>query len=218
MIKIKICGVKRLEDAEMIDGEADYIGLIVDPSVNSPRRVDIETARMIVNKLKKSEPVAVVLSRQGIDIAHRIGISIVQYHSDREPIEEILDICEKYGVELAPVVIYRGDKQECLLKLERTVKIVKNFPYILVDADKKLNMRFEKDLKIPLDLVREITLRYMRAGVAGGINPENVDLVLKYRPYLIDVASGVEERPGVKSAELVRKLITKVRNIEKTTY
>ncbi len=218
MIKVKICGVKRIEDAEILDGEVDYVGLIVDPTVNSPRKVDLETAKMIVKKLKKSDPVAVVVSRRGIEVASKLGISIVQYHSDTEPIAEILNICEKHGIELAPVIIYRGDIQECLQKLENTANIVKNVPYMLIDADKKLNMRFEKGLKIPLDLVREVTLRYSKVGIAGGINPDNVDIVLRYRPYLIDSASGVEVSPGVKSAELVRRLLMKVRGIEEALY
>ncbi|NPA70901.1 MAG: phosphoribosylanthranilate isomerase [Crenarchaeota archaeon] len=218
MTKVKICGVKRIEDAEILDGEVDYVGLIIDPTVNSPRKVDHETARLIVKRLRKSEPVGVVVSREGIDTAYKLGIKIVQYHSDREPIREILNICEKYGIDLAPVVIYRGDERTCLLKLEEIIRTVKDVPYVLIDADKKLNMSFEKGLKIPLDLVKEVTLKYSKVGIAGGLNPDNVDLVLRYRPYLIDVASGVEVSPGIKSVDLIRKLLIKVRKIEEASY
>jgi phosphoribosylanthranilate isomerase (EC 5.3.1.24) len=42
--------------------------------------------------------------------------------------------------------------------------------------------------------------------VAGGIGPGNIRLVVKYRPYLIDVNSGVESKPGVKDWGLVMQV------------
>jgi indole-3-glycerol phosphate synthase/phosphoribosylanthranilate isomerase len=43
--------------------------------------------------------------------------------------------------------------------------------------------------------------------LAGGINPENVgEIVAKFHPELIDVSSGVEDAPGIKNPEKMRKL------------
>ncbi len=46
--------------------------------------------------------------------------------------------------------------------------------------------------------------------VAGGINADNIDTVLKLNPYAIDIASGVESAPGIKDpvkmAEIFKKL------------
>ena len=43
--------------------------------------------------------------------------------------------------------------------------------------------------------------------LAGGINPENVFTICeKFHPELIDVSSGVEDAPGIKNAEKLRKL------------
>jgi phosphoribosylanthranilate isomerase (EC 5.3.1.24) len=39
-----------------------------------------------------------------------------------------------------------------------------------------------------------------------------VGVILRYRPYLIDVSSGVESSPGRKDEELVRRLYEVVRN------
>lgn len=48
--------------------------------------------------------------------------------------------------------------------------------------------------------------------VAGGLGPENVaEAVRFFRPYGVDVASGVEESPGVKSPQLVRSFLEAVR-------
>ena len=50
--------------------------------------------------------------------------------------------------------------------------------------------------------------------LAGGLNPENVgEAIATVRPWGVDVASGVEERPGVKDPSLVRSFITNARSM-----
>lgn len=78
-------------------------------------------------------------------------------------------------------------------------------PRILLDA-KVEGIPGGTGKTIPESLLRE------KAGdlplwLAGGINPENVgEIVAKFRPELIDVSSGVEDAPGIKNAEKMRKL------------
>ena len=44
--------------------------------------------------------------------------------------------------------------------------------------------------------------------VSGGLRPENVaDAIAQTHPFAVDVASGVEESPGVKDHELMRAFI-----------
>jgi phosphoribosylanthranilate isomerase len=51
--------------------------------------------------------------------------------------------------------------------------------------------------------------------LAGGLTPENVgDAVRRVRPYAVDVASGVESRPGVKDPEKLWRFVEAVRNAE----
>ena len=48
--------------------------------------------------------------------------------------------------------------------------------------------------------------------LAGGLRPENVRrAVAMSRPDGVDVASGVEEKPGIKSHERIRQLVRAVR-------
>lgn len=49
--------------------------------------------------------------------------------------------------------------------------------------------------------------------LAGGLNPSNVRAVVeKYRPFGIDVSSGVERDRGIKDPDLMKRFITEVRN------
>jgi len=55
-------------------------------------------------------------------------------------------------------------------------------------------------------------LRYPRGFLAGGLTPKNVGgLVRQLMPYGVDVASGVETRPGRKSPELMADFVRQVR-------
>lgn len=46
--------------------------------------------------------------------------------------------------------------------------------------------------------------------LAGGIGPDNVDDALGFHPYAIDIASGVEIRPGKKDPEKMRALFKRL--------
>jgi phosphoribosylanthranilate isomerase len=51
-----------------------------------------------------------------------------------------------------------------------------------------------------------------RVVLAGGLRPENVgEAIARVRPFGLDVSSGVEDAPGVKSVEKLRRFFEAVR-------
>ncbi len=51
--------------------------------------------------------------------------------------------------------------------------------------------------------------------LAGGLNPENIqDVLRECKPYGVDVSSGVEHSAGVKSEDKCRRFINAVRSVE----
>lgn len=199
---IKICGVARQTDAEALDGFVDYIGFIMEPT--SPRSVDAAKLAALRGSIYRSKAVLVTASlppRDAVDTAARLEIPVVQHHGQLTPGD--YDYAEGRGIALAPVSVYRPGadlrkKVEDLLRLRHE--------YVLVDADKKSQGRYEGGLKIPLSALAQV-VHLGKVAVAGGVTPENAHLIAGLRPYMVDVASGVEDAPGVKNMEKVRALL-----------
>lgn len=205
-MKVKICGITRLEDAEIVDGVADYAGFIVDPAVNNRRRISLDKARDLASVLSKAVPVLVYLNRDAymaVDEAARYGFHVVQHHG-LLPMD-VYEYAASMGVRLAPVATYRGqDPHDYAVEVK---SLLSNDPeYVLVDAEKGSERRYEHGLKVPLHVYRAVA-GLGRVALAGGIGPSNVDVVKALDPYMIDVSSGVEAEPGVKDPEKVARLI-----------
>ena len=52
-------------------------------------------------------------------------------------------------------------------------------------------------------------------GIAGGVNSENIEQLLQYKPNLIDVASGSESSPGIKDSAKIQSLVSACRKAVK---
>ena len=214
MVRIKICGITRLQDAiAAAEAGADAIGLVF---AKSPRRVSVRQARQIVAVLPPfvsavgvfvNTPPAAVLRTAG-----QVGLAEVQLHGDEPP--EIVERLRAVRVIKALTVRDRSFVDRLLAFGAVGVA------GIVLDAFSRMarggtGRRFDWDLAaavkqmIDTDAVPPLIL-------SGGLTPENVRAGLRrLRPWGVDVSSGVEDEPGIKSAEKMNRFVAAVRDASK---
>ncbi|MGH7925371.1 MAG: phosphoribosylanthranilate isomerase [Candidatus Binatus sp.] len=193
-VRVKICGVTRVEDAlAAIAAGADMIGLNF--YAKTPRYIDIDRAREIRAAVgSRATVVGVFVNAERFYIFERLraaSLDMIQFSGDE-------DDAALAGWSVPSIVTRR------LKPGEASSATSHRSDYVLLDAfDAKL--LGGTGSRIPLDLLRAVDLS--RAFVAGGLNPDNVAEVAALGPYAVDCASGVESSPGVKDHQKIRSFV-----------
>ncbi|MGH7932204.1 MAG: phosphoribosylanthranilate isomerase [Candidatus Binataceae bacterium] len=200
MVRIKICGVTRVADAELaIALGADMIGLNFYPP--SPRSISRERAGEIARA-----------------VAGRALIAGVFVNATREYIEQrrreaALDLLQ-----------FHGDEDESALagwpvKVIRAFRVKAGAPAGLIGkcgADFFLFDTYHPGLFGGTGRVRPLgglgAFSLARVFISGGLSPGNVAAAAALNPYAVDVASGVESSPGIKDAAKLRSFIVNAKS------
>ena len=200
--RVKICGLTRFEDAELaVQLGADALGFVFWP--DSPRAVSPEVVRDIVRHLP-ALPVRVgVFVNAPADEVARVAevaaLDAVQLHGD----ENIGDY--QHLVPRLIKSVHLGDEAalEWAARLPSAV-------VLLVDAmDPALRGGTGQVADWP-SAARLASRRPVM--LAGGLTAENVaQAVIQVRPWAVDVSSGVEWTPGIKSPDRLRAFFERVR-------
>lgn len=196
-MKIKICGITRLEDAICaIKSGAWAIGFIFYDK--SPRYISPEKAGEIIRQLPdgiKKVGVFVNSSVEKIMEVKKIsGIDIIQLHGDETP-----EMCEKLSGEIIKAI--RPSKEEDILVL----KDYTNASYFLIDA--KVKGEYGGTGKVSDWTLAVKAKKYGKIILAGGINSENINHAIKeVNPFAFDLSSSVETEPGIKDHEKIKKV------------
>lgn len=207
--RIKICGITCVADAEAaVVAGADLLGLIFAPS--SVRCVAVETARAIVAAVRgRAQTVAVFQDApcETINaIVAQVGCDVVQLHGQESP---ALAAAVIRPVMRAVVVTPDTSEREV-----RQWAQAKNVVHLLFDRPKA---QPAPDWETRLDrLWAALPMgdqgRVLGCFVAGGLSAANVpEFIRRWRPYGVDVASGVECAPGRKDAERMQAFCRAVR-------
>ncbi|TMA50567.1 MAG: phosphoribosylanthranilate isomerase [Deltaproteobacteria bacterium] len=186
-VKVKICGVCTVDDARAAAAAgADFIGLNFHPA--SPRYVEPERARAIADAVPATPLVGVFVDAPRVrveEIAAVVGLAALQFHGDEDsaycagwPWRTIKALRARPGADLA----HEGARYAT--------------DYLLIDS---YELGRAGGTGRPLDPAAATGLPAGRLFVAGGLRPETVaGVVARLRPFAVDVASGVEDRPGRK--------------------
>lgn len=235
---VKICGTTNLVDAELaVQLGAAAVGFIFAPS---KRRVTVEQAASVVGFLPHSvERVGVFTVANADEIARTVravGLSAVQMHwaydagriaALREALGAGVKLWQVVGVEVNPA--NREDAERVFIRLLRAAMLDARLAVVLLDTVKDgasggLGETFSWwRVQSTLKLARmaaahaEEERREPLPGVmlAGGLKAENLrDAIAAIRPSGVDVVSGVEARPGIKSEDRMRAFMNAAREAE----
>lgn len=201
-VRVKICGITRIEDALHAAAEgADAIGLVFHR--DSPRAVTAETARAIAGAVPP------FVARTGLfvnadaalvrSVLESVPLDLLQFHGD-EPAEYCRAFGRTYikairmaaGVDLAALESRYADAAAVLLDTHvpgTPGGTGRTFDWGLVPVARRL----------PVIL-------------AGGLTPQNVgDAIRRARPWAVDVSGGVEAGRGVKDPARISAFIAAAR-------
>ncbi len=200
-IRIKICGVTRVEDAEAaVDLGADFIGLNF--WSESPRRVDVERGGEIAEVVRGKASLVGVFVNESAEVVEEIDdavrLDLLQFHGDETP-EEL----EPWGERAMKAVRFSGEIEPELLEDFKTVWGFLVEPQRDSYGGTGRSWNYSKASRLPRD--RPFLL-------AGGLRAENVaEAIAACSPWGVDVCSGVESEPGVKDALAMWKFFSEVK-------
>jgi phosphoribosylanthranilate isomerase len=206
MLRIKICGITNLEDA-LLAAElgADALGFIFYPP--SPRAVAPDAARAIIAQLPPLvTTVGVFVDEDAAtvkELAARVGLDWLQFHGNEPP-----DYCRSLGRRV--IKGFRLQDAASLESLNDYRGVVQAF---LLDTYKKGQVGGTGET-CDWDLARQAH-KYGPIILAGGLNPANVARAIALaQPQAVDVASGVEAKPGKKDPEKLRAFFININQLK----
>ena len=199
MPKIKICGIKRLEDIGIVNKyKPDYIGFVF---AESKRKV----TRDLAYRLKQDLDADIIA----------VGVFV------DSPVEEIMELFEGGIIEMAQLhgseneqyiqnLKQRSDDE---LKIINAIEISKDTDlskfdnsqsdYLLFDSGKGSGKTFDWNL-IKKDIKKEFFL-------AGGLSSSNVlEAIEQFNPYAVDLSSSLET-DGVKDENKIKEIMELIR-------
>ena len=198
MIRSKICGFTRPQDAlAAAQLGVDAVGLVFYPQ--SKRFVSIEQAQEIVRVLPPFVSVVALFVNENTErirqVLAQVPVDILQFHGDETP-----EFCRQFNRPYIKAV--RVQNTDDIIAAQQQYPDARA---VLFDAHIEgeyggTGHRFDWAM-LPDQLSGHWIL-------SGGLTPENIGEAVKITgAKIIDVSSGVESAPGIKSAEKIAALL-----------
>ena len=202
MPKIKICGLTRPEDAQAAaELGADAVGLVF--YAKSKRCVDVVQAAEIAAALPPQVAKVALFVNETADSIHRIlaavPIDIVQFHGDEAP-----EFCRQFGKPYWKAVRVRSAQD-----IAEAAGRYADAAALLLDAHIEGQYGGTGQVFDWRLLPETMPLPWI---LSGGLNPGNVAAAVRQTGAAwLDVSSGVEQAPGIKSRDLMAEFIRQAR-------
>ena len=197
-MKIKIGGLTREEDIRIVnDVRPDYVGFVF---AGNKRKVDEAQAARLRQLLDENIPAVGVFVDAPIEQIYRLvkakTVQLVQLHGNEDE-DYITALNESCNV---PVIKAFSVQTKADIEKARESSV----SWVLLD-----NGKGGTGERFPWKLIPSLQRPYF---LAGGLSPENVREAATYRPYALDVSSGVETN-GKKDKDKIKRFVTYVRNL-----
>ncbi len=213
MTRIKICGLKRVEDILYVNRYLPhYIGFVF---AESKRRVSAEQVRVLKQKLDPRIKTVGVFVNEAIDkiveIVDECGLNCIQIHGDETP-QYVNNLRERLDPHLAEgVEIWKAIR----IKDESSLNLLNSYKVDAFVLDTFVEGAYGGAGKVFDWKLASLAESYGRIFIAGGMSPENVaDAVKSIKPYGVDVSSGVETE-GFKDGFKIRQFVDEVIKADK---
>ena len=200
LTKVKICGMTDAASIQTaIDHKVDYLGFVF--YQKSPRNLTPKQAALLTKNIPSHiNKVAVLVNETDQFIEYiKNDFDTFQLHGD-EDLNRVKELKKKYNKKIIKAI--KVTDENSAKKFQQFEDEVDMFLFDSPAMEKsaKFNWQILQNLKI--------TKPYL---IAGSINIDNVDEVLKYNPYGIDVSGGVEKNRGIKCGDKIIKFLDKVK-------
>jgi len=219
-VRVKVCGLTDLPTAlACASAGADWIGLNFHPP--SPRSIPVELAAEIVSALPApAEAVGLFVDRPAAEVAAvaaRVGLGVIQLHGDESP-EYVAELHRACPASTRIVRAFRLSDPPSIGRMQSYLARAEDLgcPIHAVLVDAHVAGQVGGTGRTILFEVLDHLPAHPRLILAGGLTPENVAArVVLVRPWMVDVASGVESAPGVKDLDRVSALIKATHQVRK---
>ena len=218
MIWIKICGITNPDDAWVaVEAGANALGFLF---AESPRKIDPKLAKEIVAAVPaKVEKVGVFVDERPArirEVVKLVGLTAVQLHGS-----ESHEFAQQLFPEKERPRLYRALSIKAVFSAANITAVLHAhklrpvFDAMLVDSGSPT--RGGTGLTFDWERARPFITGLKKWGkviVAGGLTPTNVQRAIEmFRPWGLDVSSGVEREPGKKDHEKIKAFIAAVRQV-----
>ncbi|HPR42562.1 MAG TPA: phosphoribosylanthranilate isomerase [Candidatus Methanofastidiosa archaeon] len=196
---IKVCGIRSIEEADMLARYADATGVVV--KSESARTIGLDEAGSIIRRSRI--PVFLVSTATDImewkEMIERTRAGHIQVHSDM-PANAVERIKGEYGVEIMKAFMVPGSSKDPYEEAESMIENIREYEIDKVLLDTGAGSGMVHDTRVSRAISERIDTI-----LAGGLNERNILSVFgEVRPCGVDVSSGVE-RNGIKNEGMVRR-------------